>query len=145
MVNLEERELNWEFLHCSLFWLQLPLTIWFPAAPPALLAILITNRSNAVVCTNCPSSIALALFGWLMKCADFNRYTFSSMFSNEKVYLLKSAHFTYMFCTHNHWIKWPYLGEIFSYGKSHSRVESLKQQKTTSLHIYALIMFSEML
>ena len=28
-----------------------------------------------------------------IKCADLNRYTFSSMFSNEKVYLFKSAHF----------------------------------------------------
>ena len=31
-----------------------------------------------------------------IKCADLNRYTFSSMFSNEKVYLLKSAHFKYL-------------------------------------------------
>ena len=28
-----------------------------------------------------------------IKCTDLNRYTFSSMFSNEKVYLFKSAHF----------------------------------------------------
>ena len=28
-----------------------------------------------------------------IKFADLNRYTFSSMFSNEKVYLCKSAHF----------------------------------------------------
>ena len=28
-----------------------------------------------------------------IKCDDLNRYTFSSMLSNEKVYLFKSAHF----------------------------------------------------
>ena len=31
--------------------------------------------------------------GKYVKCADLNRYTFSSMFNNEKVYLFKSAHF----------------------------------------------------
>ena len=30
-----------------------------------------------------------------VKCADLNRYTFSSMCSNEKVYLFKSAHFIF--------------------------------------------------
>ena len=31
-----------------------------------------------------------------IKCADLNRYTFSSMFSNVKVFLFKSAHFMFM-------------------------------------------------
>ena len=30
---------------------------------------------------------------FILKCADLNRYTFSSILSNEKVYLFKSAHF----------------------------------------------------
>ena len=43
-----------------------------------------------------------------LKFADLNRYTFSSMFSNEKVYLFKSAHF-------NKWRYTEVIPQIYKY------------------------------